>query len=340
MGLRLLGYLIRLPKALSGGVLLAALALAVPAVAESGEKPADHPAEWPAHPTDLELLLAYHDLEVLRAKGGLGGVMGVKKVTFLLADGREVSVKWKEAPAGDADGWNNSPRKEMAAYAIQRWFLDPEDYVVPTTVVRCLSFEQHEVINPGGASATIPETECVVGAISAWLNDVTVPDDLHEADRFESDRVYARHLANFNLLGYLIRHEDGRDGNILVAKNDSERRVFAVDNGVAFGGLVKNYWVPNWHKIRVAALSKQSIDRLRQIGDEQIQALAILSEHQVGSDGVLRPVPPSENPNPARGARSKPGWLQLGLSQKEIDRVEQRLEALLEAVDSGAQPVF
>ena len=299
-----------------------------------------HAHQWPAHPIDLELLLAYHDFEIVGVKGGVGGVMGVKRVELRFPDGQKIPVKWKAAPAGDADGWNNTPRKEIAAYVIQKWFLDPVDFVVPTTVVRCIPLDQYGAISSRKTRPNIAGTSCVTGAFSAWLSDVTVPETLHDEERFASDPIYAHHLADFNLLAYLIEHEDGRGGNILVATDDDHRRVFAVDNGVAFGAWVKNYWVRNWNKVRVAALRKQSIDRLRQIKESQLEALGVLSEHRAGEDGVLRPVPFSANADPDHGSRVAEGWLQLGLTEDEIEDIEERLKELIEAVDSGEQPVF
>jgi hypothetical protein len=55
---------------------------------------------------------------------------------------------------------------------------------------------------------------------------------------------------------------------------------------------------------------------------------------------VLRPVPFSANSDPSRGSRVAEGWLQLGLTEDEIEDIEERLEELLEAVDSGERAVF
>ena len=333
------GAIVRLllAGAVAAGSLGAGLARAE---TERSAPKAAHAHQWPAHPIDLELLLAYHDFEIVGVQGGVGGVMGVKRVDLRFPDGQEISVKWKAAPAGDADGWNNTPRKEIAAYAIQKWFLDPVDFVVPTTVVRCIPLDRYGAISSGKTRPNIAGTSCVTGAFSAWLSDVTVPEKLHNAERFASDPIYARHLADFNLLAYLIGHEDGRGGNILVATDDDYRRVFSVDNGVAFGAWMKNPFVPNWNKIRVAALREQSIDRLRQINQSELEALGVLSEHRAGKDGVLRPVPFSANADPGHGSRVAEGWLQLGLTEDEIEDVKERLERLIEAVDSGEQPLF
>ena len=63
------------------------------------------------------------------------GTSGAEKVGGSLA-GSPYKVKEKRVPP-DLDGINNAPRKELAAYTIQRLFLDPEDYAVPATTVPC-----------------------------------------------------------------------------------------------------------------------------------------------------------------------------------------------------------
>jgi len=63
--------------------------------------------------------------------------MGAKKLRLRFDDGVEINVKWKRAPA-EAEGWNNSPRREIAACEVQKLFLEPDDYVVPVSVPRCI----------------------------------------------------------------------------------------------------------------------------------------------------------------------------------------------------------
>ena len=46
------------------------------------------------------------------------------------------------------DGINNSPRKELAAWVIQRLFLDPEDYVVPFTTAYCVPLADYHAQEP------------------------------------------------------------------------------------------------------------------------------------------------------------------------------------------------
>ena len=83
--------------------------------------PVDPSRHWPLPPTVLETRLAQDRLEILESRGDVGGVMGVKKLKIQLGEGRdEIFVKWKKAPPGDADGWNNSPRKARGPSATSR----------------------------------------------------------------------------------------------------------------------------------------------------------------------------------------------------------------------------
>lgn len=316
--------------------LSAALLLAAAAAAD----PVDPAHHWPLPPGVLEERLITEDFEVIEVSGDVGGVMGVLKLGIRMAkDSNEFAVKWKKAPSGDADGWNNTPRKEIAAYEIQKWFLDPSDYVVPTIVARCIPLDRYGPIGDV-PKPTVAGTRCVMGALVVWLDAVTVPDELHDPARFRDEPLYARHLADLNLLTYLVDHEDGREGNFLVSELEQERRVFSIDNGVAFGALVKNFLIPNWNKIRVPALRKQTIDRLRAVGSEQYDALGVLVEMKADGAGVLRPVPLGENAAPKKGSRVRPGWIQLGLEKDEIRAVRKRVERLLQQVDDGKLATF
>jgi hypothetical protein len=272
-------------------------------------------------------LLASAALELRSHKEAGGGTTGAEKHTvyFPSAD-VEMVTKWKDVP-GRLDGVNNSPRKELAAYAIQRIFLTPEDYVVPAAVARCERIEtyreRHQLASP-----------------SVWITSVTVPEVLYDEERFRADYQYAYFMSNFNLLTYLIKHRDGRDGNMLVSEDDSHRRVFSVDNGIAFGARVFNYFVPNWYKLRVAAVRKESVDRLRAIRREDLDFLAVVAQLEVDEEGMLRSVPPGAPFDPADGAVARGGSVQFGLTTSEIDDVYARIEALIEAVDEGRVPVF
>lgn len=314
----------------------ALLALAAPAFPQE-VAPSTH---WPAPPAELEKLLAGAPFEILSVRGGVGGVTGVRKLELAFPpSGRSFAAKWKVAPGGDADGWNNTPRKELAAYEIQKWFLDPSDYVVPTVAVRCIDFATYAPLSDS-PKANIPGSRCVTGALVVWISGVTVPDVLYDEERFRAEPLYARHLADFNLLTYLIEHEDGRRGNFLVSEIESERRIFSIDNGVAFGVRVKNWFVRNWNDLRVPALRAETIERLRRIGPADLASLGVLVELRADPAGILRPVPRTANADPERGTRVSDGWLQLGLDDGEIEDLEERLEELLEDIDSKKIATF
>ncbi len=294
---------------------------------------------WPVQPNlGIELMEA-GDFEIRSKAGAGGGTTGAENhVLYFPAADIELAVKWQRSP-GDLDGINNAPRKEIATYAIQPLFLDPEDYVVPASSLRCVDIERYATERPF-PSATLPGTKCRLGVISVWIHDVTVPEVLYDEERFRSDPVYAHYMSNLNLLTFLVDHRDGRDGNFLVSKDETRRQVFSVDNGISFGPLVFNYFVPNWTKLRVAALRKDSIDRLRRIRREDLDFLAVAIQLEVDDAGILQKVSSGAPIDPDKGAIYRDGVAQFGLTTDEIDGVYDRIEKLLEAVDTGRIPVF
>ena len=293
---------------------------------------------WPLPPHRLAQLLSHEDFEIRARQDAGAGVTGASKWTLWFAASQvEFDVKWKEVPPGDAEGWNNSPRKEVAAYAIQQWFLDPKDYVVPTTVMRCVPLDVYRQYD-ADASASIEGTSFVLGAMSVWLQNVTVPDELYEESRFSEDQHYASRIADMNVLTYLIDHNDGRGGNFLVSTDPTDRRVFSIDNGIAFGVLVSP--IVNWNTIRVPALRREAINRLRRINRSDLEQLAVVVQMQTDEQGILRPVAPGANTDPSRGARVSRGALQLGLKEKEIAKLAERVRELLKRVDTGAVTTF
>jgi hypothetical protein len=298
------------------------------------------PVNWPAPPGEIERRLAGESFELREVGGAGGGTTGALKLTlFFPQHGDTIAFKWKAVPPGDADGVNNVPRKEVAAYLLQSWFLDPPDYVVPTTALRCLPLE---MLRSHGVAAepSLAGTSCVLGVLSVWLEQVTVPEQVFEPARFASDARYAANVGRFNVLTYLIEHEDGRAGNILVSKAPEDPRVFAIDNGIAFDATVKNWFVPNWNVIRIPALPHREIDRLRRVDRSLIDRLGVVTELKADSNGMLAPVPPGPNRGPKIGSRVEPGWIQLGLTRSELDGLEARLQALLARVDRGELPLF
>jgi len=326
---------------------LATLVAAIGCSAHRSEKklplpPAPHTGANPSFvvaPARAEELLEKETLTVVSAKQTESGVTGASKLTLRVGpENQELAVKWKPVPR-TLDGWNNSPRKELAAYVVQKLFLEPDDYVVPTTVIRCIELEEYSKAFPN-ARANMPNAKCVLGAMSLWLKDVH-PGKLDvDHERFSRDANYAGHFADFNLLTYLIAHKDGRSSNFLLGGDESDERVFSVDNGISFDPWIYNYFVPNWDGLKVPALRREAIDRLRKVSKDTLESMGVLVELRLDENGIYRSVPPGKNLDDDDGARHDKGVVQFGLSEDEIEELEDRIDDLIEEVDDGEVALF
>jgi len=291
---------------------------------------------------EAELLRRLRDADftIVSSEATGSGVMGAKEWTIRFADGVTIHAKWKVTPAS-GDGWNNSPRREIGVYAVQALFLDPENYIVPPSVARCVPLEGYRVVQPDPKpNLDFPGAHCVFGQLTAWLDNVRQPEVLFDRERFSKDRAYAFHFANLNLLHYLVDHRDARLSNFLVAKDPSDARVYSIDNGIAFGNLVFDYLVTNYNTIRVSALPRQSVERVRQVTRAQLDQLGVLGQLELDSAGVLRNVALGPNLDPERGVRFTATVLQFGLTKSEIDAVAERIRVLLTRIDAGELGVF
>jgi len=313
-----------------------------------GAKPpaaADPFPHWPLPPA-----LTYEDLTIierlgpearlLRAKGAGGGTTGAEEHVFAVpALGKDVAVKVKAVP-GRLDGINNSPRKELAAYQIQRLFLEPEDFVVPSTFIYCIPMPRWREEHGGKGRPNVHGLQCVLSVVSLWMQDVTVPEQLYDEKRFVADPTYAYFMSNLNVFTYVVGHRDGRQGNFLVAKDDARRQVFAIDNGSTFNPWGYNYFVPNWDVIRVAAVRHETIDRLRKLSRPDLDYLLVVAQLEVDDQGIARQVSPGTSLDDDEGAVRQGNTIQFGLTRHEIDRVWERIQRLVREVDDGSLPVF
>jgi len=311
-------------------------------------KPGDN---WPLPPTILPQVLAEGDLDIIEVKAIGTGVTKPYRVKARVP-GYEtmVTFKWKAVPES-GDDVNNSPRKEIVADLIQRWFLVPDDYVVPTSALACAPIERFRKYEPN-ARPNIPGTRCVLGNSSAWLKNVTFPEEnripapfctplIYDKKRFLNDANYAHSLSNMNLLTYLIKHQDGRCGNFMISTDPSNYRIYSVDNGISFDNFwYRNYGTANWESIYVPAFRKEAIDRLRKLTRKDLDSLGVAVEMRADENGMLRIVPDGKNMDPSKGARIAPGRVQFGLTESEIDGLEQRIKALLDAIDDGKLGTF
>jgi hypothetical protein len=309
--------------------LLACLLWAGPVVAGS----------FPVSPGEAERRLGTEPFQILEAQRTASGVAGAQKWKVKFRDGKVMKVKWKAAPPYSADGWNNSPRREIAPYEIQKWFLDEQDYVVPTSEVRCIPLDVYHAEVDATAKPTIRGTRCVFGVLSMWLQDVEEPPEIWHPEMFDRQSYYSFSIAAVDVLTLLIGHQDGRPANFLWS-TDGRHQVFSIDNGISFHAFPFNPLVRNWNDIRVPALPRSIVRKLDAIGPEQIEALAILRHLEPDANGVLQLTKAAENLDPDEGNRIGPGALQIGLRTSELREIEDRIGHLLHQTDSGEIPLF
>ena len=305
---------------------------------------------WPAPPERLEIavpdVMERNLFRLVSKKKTARGTSGPQKIVLSKpADiypelPQTITLKLKFAPENDLDSFNTSPRRELAAYRIQKLFLDPEDYVVPFTGMRCIPLTKINAETQREHRATIKGTSCVLGNFSVWLQGVTIPDVLYDSARFVRDPGYAYFMSNLNVLTYLIAHRDSKIANFTISKEPNRPQVFSIDNGESFGSFPYNFFVDNWDVIRVAALRKDSVDRLRKLSRQDLDALGVVMQFDIDSKGLLRPASPGKNLGASKGVRIREDVVQLGLTQAEIDAVWERVRDLIARVDAGEITVF
>jgi len=117
---------------------------------------------------------------------------------------------------------------------------------------------------------------------------------------------------------------------------------FAIDYGVSFGQPwpYYNWFVPNWNVLRVPAVRKETVDRLRALERADLDFLHVVAQLEADEQGLLHLVSPGPPIDADRGASRRGTTVQFGLTEGEIDDVWQRIGALIGDVDSGSLPVF
>jgi len=246
-------------------------------------------------------------------------------------------VKLRRAEPG-AEDFNNRPRYDLAAYELQKLFLDPADYVVPPTALRMMPLAEVRPHSPE-AKPTFKGSDDVLVVLQYWLNEVKVIADVYNPERFAIDPQYARHIGQLNVLTFLIEHGDSNVGNFLISRAETGPRVFSIDNGVAFE-FNESDRGQLWRKMRVDRLPADTVQRLRDITLEELhRRLGVLAQWQL-QDGHWIGTAPGENLAPVRGVRKNDGIVQLGLRKADIDQVGRQLARLLKQVDDGQIDTF
>lgn len=283
---------------------------------------------------DIERQLAAEPLVVTQAQASRPLVKEdiTLRADVTFGDSAPLRVKMRRAMPG-AEGFNNEPRYELAAYQLQKLFLEPAEFVVPPTSLRMIPLKDLASWAPE-ARRTFSGAEEVLVVMQYWLQDVKTVADVLFPDRFASDPVYARHIGQLNILSFLIGHRDSNPGNFLIGRQEQGTRVFSVDHGVAFDSEGSDRGEA-WRYLRVDRLPADAVERLRAVTPERLaQQLGVLAQWRL-VDGRFVPVIPEENIAPSRGVRRKGDTLQLGLTQAEISSVNRQLKQLLQRLDRG-----
>jgi hypothetical protein len=287
-----------------------------------------------ALPVDqLETMLTREPMQIVSAEISRPKAKGdiTLKAEARFGDHAPLRVKLRKAEPG-AETFNNVPRYDLAAYELQKLFMDPAEYVVPPTALRMMPLD--ELRRFAQVERTFRGAEQALVVVQYWLNDVAVYADVYYPERFTSDPVYARHIGQLNVLTYLIEHRDSNAGNFLISRAEAGARVFSIDHGVAFASADSDRGML-WKDMRVKQLPADLVTRLRAITRETLEArLAVLAQWKL-QEGQFVPVDAGPNLSPHRGVRQEDGMLQMGLRRTEIGAIWKLLQKLLARVDSG-----
>ena len=283
---------------------------------------------------DLEQLLAAEPLVITHAEISRPNAKGdiTLRADVSFGGAPPLRVKLRKAEPG-ANSFNNVPRYDIAAYELQKLFLDPAEYVVPPTALRMVPLADFAKYSPGVAR-TFLTADQVLAVVQYWLSDITVVADVYSPERFAADPVYARHIGQLNVLTYLIRHRDSNLGNFLLGKAEVGPRVFSIDHGVAFASEESDRG-DAWKDMRVNRLPADTVERLRQITPELLtDQLGVLAQWKLEGRSYV-PVASGTNFSKNSGVRRKGNDLQMGLTNSEIKAVHRLLTKLLESIDNG-----
>jgi len=283
---------------------------------------------------ELEQLLAAEPLVITQAQISRPKIKSdvTLRAEISFGGAPPLTVKLHKAEPG-ADTFNDVPRYDLAAYELQKLFLDSTEYVVPPTALRMVPLADFAKYSPGVAR-TFSAADQVLAVVQYWLSDIKVIADVYSPERFAADPVYARHIGQLNVLTYLIGHRDSNVGNFLIGRQELGARVFSIDHGVAFASEGSDRG-ELWKDLRVKRLPADTIERLRKVTPQLLaDRLGVLAQWQL-EGGRYVPVALGRNLAESRGVRREGDALQMGLSRSEILAVHRLLTKLLERVDRG-----
>jgi hypothetical protein len=248
-----------------------------------------------------------------------------------------IRVKLRKAEPG-ADGFNNVPRYDLAAYELQKLLMDAPEYVVPPTALRFVPLADFKKYT-NDVSPTFKGSDEVLAVLQYWINEVKVIADVFNEQRFESDPQYARYIGQLNVFTYLIEHSDSNAGNFLISRAEKGPRVFSIDNGVAFASPESDRG-KLWKKMRVERIPADTATRLKNLTREQLEAkLGVVAQWEL-KDGRWTAVPLGANLSANRGVRKEEGLVQMGLTSGEIAAIWRQVQDLVKDLDKGKLQTF
>lgn len=296
----------------------------------------------------VEELLA-GDLEILGMADTPSGSQGAKILTlrgWSRGQGVVFRVRWR---AQSSAGLVNEPRKELAASAVQKLFLDDDELVVPPTMAHCFPLGHYRRF-AANESPTFASADCVLGFASYWLEGVkTVKaareddwlddgDGIWDEELFEEDARYRGSVGKANLLTYLINHGDAHMLQFMLEQTPSGLRTYVVDNSIAFLSI-KNPMLllrEDWSNLQVPALPPRAIARLKALTSQDLARLATVVELELHDRQLLVSKEPTKAPAMDGTEMSWHGdRLRIGLSKGEIELVAARIRDLLARPDLG-----
>jgi hypothetical protein len=287
------------------------------------------------------------DLTLLGVADPPSGSQGAKLLTLrAISGGKELVFRAKWRPQS-SDGLINESRKELAACAVQKLFLDAAEWVAPPTVARCFGLREYRAFVPN-EPATFAGVDCVFGFASYWLEDIVTlgvarergllaaGNGVLDVKLFERDPVYRSSLANANLLTYAINHGDAHDEQFLLQSTSRGFRAFVVDNSISFQSI-KNPMLlfrEDWSQIQVPWLPKATIERLAKLNAADYAGLGNVAEFERrGSQLVSLPAAMPRTKSDGSAMSWTAARLRIGLTALELELVQTRIRELLARPD-------
>jgi hypothetical protein len=290
---------------------------------------------------EIEAWLRDPDLRILGSAATQRGIQGAKVLTLSVVAGPgpvTFRAKWR---AYSTLTNMSDPRRELAAYGVQRSYLEPDEYVVPPTAGYCFDLAEYRARVDPAARATFRGIPCVYGVLSYWLEDARSLDAAEEQGLLaRDDRALDRQLfsrspsyrdsaANANLLAYLIHHGDSHINQFVITGDAERPHLYIVDNSLAFDRYQNPDLPERWSELIVPALPLKSLLRLRLAAQNGFSQLAVVEQYRASNGRLIASDAGREAGRVDEGLRWVRGELQVGLTSAEIRSVDSRARALL-----------